>query len=108
MQIFAMSQPQQHMEPQVTLQNQAKGTSHPGVKATVDKNNLDFSSPLRRSLIFLAGLQADWKTYKLIQHRYGKQRLPLGFGLALARDAAASFHFTERGIGKKKKGCADH
>lgn len=65
MQIFAMSQPQQHIEPQVTLQNQAKGASHPGVKATVDKNNLDFSSPLRRSLIFQQGFRLTGRPINL-------------------------------------------
>lgn len=52
MQIFSINQPQQHMEPQVTLQNQAKGNSLAEAKAILDKKNtLDFFSPLRRSLL---------------------------------------------------------
>lgn len=66
MQIFSMNQPQQHIEPQVTLQNLAKGNSHPEAKAILDKKNiLDFSSPLRRSVLSQQGLRLTGRPINL-------------------------------------------
>lgn len=66
MQIFLVDQPQQHMKPQVTLQNQAKGNSHPEAKAIwVKKNTPDFSSPLRRSLLSQQGLRLTGRPINL-------------------------------------------